>query len=115
MKKVFALAAAALMIGAAQAQELTNFNFGGRKQVVSPEIKGDSVTFRLSANYATVVKLYGSWMANYTDQLELKKGADGVWETTIALPEPEIYTYNFLAYALSSCAGLSRAPAGAVT
>ncbi len=101
MKKIFVLAAAALMIGSAQAQELTNFNFGGRKQIVSPEIKGDSVTFRLSANYATVVKLYGSWMPNYTDQIELKKGNDGVWETTIALPEPEIYTYNFLADGVS--------------
>jgi enterochelin esterase family protein len=26
----------------------------------------------------------------------MKKGADGIWETTIALPEPEIYTYNFI-------------------
>ena len=101
MKKFFVLAAVALLCGSAFAQELTNFNFGGRKQVVSPEIKGDSVTFRLSANYATVVKLYGSWMPNYTDQIELKKGNDGVWETTIALPEPEIYTYNFFADGVS--------------
>lgn len=100
MKKLLFLASA-LLIGSATAQELTNFNFGGRKQIVSPEIKGDSVTFRLSANYATIVKLYGSWMPNYTDQLELKKGADGVWETTIALPEPEIYTYNFIADGVS--------------
>ncbi len=101
MKKLFFLFAASVLFGAAQAQELTNFNFGGRKQIVSPEIKGDSVTFRLNANYATIVKLYGSWMPNYTDQLELKKGADGVWETTIALPEPEIYTYNFIADGVS--------------
>ena len=100
-KKKILFLATALLCGTAFAQELTNFNFGGRKQIVSPEIKGDSVTFRLSANYATVVKLYGSWMPNYTDQLELKKGADGVWETTIALPEPEIYTYNFFADGVS--------------
>lgn len=76
MKKLFALAVAALLIGSVQAQELTNFNFGGRKQVVSPEIKGDSVTFRLSANYATVVKLYGSWMPNYTDQTLTEQGLE---------------------------------------
>ena len=97
MKKLFILAAAALMSAASvDAQELNNFNFGGRRQIVSPEIKGDSVTFRLSANYATVVDLYGSWLPGYGDKINLKKGMDGVWETTIALPEPEIYTYNFI-------------------
>jgi len=97
MKKILTLAAAAfLMVGAVSAQELSNFNFGGRAQVKSPEIKGDSVTFRLNANYATVVILYGNWLPGFTDVIPMKKGADGIWETTIALPEPEIYTYNFI-------------------
>ncbi len=97
MKKILTLAAAAfLMVGAVSAQELSNFNFGGRAQVKSPEIKGDSVTFRLNANYATVVNLYGNWLPGFTDVIPMKKGADGIWETTIALPEPEIYTYNFI-------------------
>lgn len=97
MKRILTLAAAAfLMVGAVSAQELSNFNFGGRAQVKSPEIKGDSVTFRLNANYATVVNLYGNWLPGFTDVIPMKKGADGIWETTIALPEPEIYTYNFI-------------------
>lgn len=97
MKKILTLAAAVfLMVGAVSAQELSNFNFGGRAQVKSPEIKGDSVTFRLNANYATVVNLYGNWLPGFTDVIPMKKGADGIWETTIALPEPEIYTYNFI-------------------
>ena len=97
MKKILTLAAAAfLMIGAVSAQELNNFNFRGRAQVVSPEIKGDSVTFRLNANYATIVNLYGNWLPGYTDVIPMKKGAEGIWEATIALPEPEIYTYNFI-------------------
>lgn len=97
MKKILTLAAAAfLMVGAVSAQELSNFNFGGRAQVKSPEIKGDSVTFRLNANYATVVNLYGNWLPGFTDVIPMKKGADGIWKTTIALPEPEIYTYNFI-------------------
>ncbi len=97
MKKILTFAAAAfLMIGAVSAQELNNFNFRGRAQVVSPEIKGDSVTFRLNANYATIVNLYGNWLPGYTDVIPMKKGAEGIWEATIALPEPEIYTYNFI-------------------
>jgi enterochelin esterase family protein len=93
MKKILFLAFAAMIAVGASAQELANFGRG--QQIVSPEVKGDSVTFRLNANYATVVNLYGNWMANYTDVVPLKKGANGIWEVTIAAPEPEIYTYNF--------------------
>jgi len=95
MKKVLFFAFAAMVAVGASAQELANFSRGAQ-QIVSPEVKGDSVTFRLDANYATVVNLYGNWMANYTDVVPLKKGANGVWEVTIAAPEPEIYTYNFI-------------------
>ena len=95
MKKILLFAFAAMMAVGASAQELANFSRNAQ-QIVSPEIVGDSVTFRLSANYATVVNLYGNWMANYTDVVPLKKGNDGVWEVTIAAPEPEIYTYNFI-------------------
>ncbi len=98
MKKILFLAFAAMMAVGASAQELANFSRNAQ-QIVSPEIKGDSVTFRLSANYATVVNLYGNWMANYTDVVPLTKGNDGVWEVTIAAPEPEIYTYNFIVHA----------------
>lgn len=95
MKKLFALAVAIMSIATINAQELANFNFGRAKQVVSSEIKGDSVTFRLSANYATVVSLSGNWDPTY-GSTPMKKGNDGVWELTMALPEPEIYTYNFI-------------------
>ena len=97
MRKAFALLAAViLMAGAASAQELNNFNFGGRQQIVSPEIADGQVTFRLAADYATVVQLSGSWMPNpYGDVIPMKK-ENGVWSVTIDLPEPEIYTYNFV-------------------
>ena len=95
MKKILLFVFAAMMAVGASAQELANFSRNAQ-QIVSPEIKGDSVTFRLSANYATVVNLYGNWMANYSDVVPLTKGNDGVWEVTIAAPEPEIYTYNFI-------------------
>jgi len=93
---VFAAAAAALTLSA-QAQELNNFNFRGQAPVISPEIQGDSVTFRLKADYATVVKLSGSWMPNpYGDTIDMTRGENNVWAVKIALPAPEIYTYNFV-------------------
>ena len=66
MKKIFTiLAAAALALSTLNAQELTNFAFGGRgPRIVSPEIKDGKVTFRLSANYATRVQISGNWMEN---------------------------------------------------
>ena len=84
--------------GAMNAQELTNFNFGGRqKPIVSPEIQNDSVTFRLKADYATVVKLSGSWMPNpWGGTIDMQRGENNVWEVKIPLPDPEIYTYNFV-------------------
>ena len=94
MKRFMILMAAVCMACAVNAQELANFAFG-RKQIVSPEVKNDTVTFRLMAPYATEVKLYGSWMPGYGDRIELKRGADYVWEVQIPAPTPEIYTYNF--------------------
>ena len=85
----------AMLTASAGAQELRNFNFGGARQIVSPEIAGDSTTFRLSADYATVVTLYGSWLPGYGDRIPMVKGEGGVWSVTIETPDPEIYTYNF--------------------
>lgn len=58
MKKFILFAFAAMMAVGAGAQELANFSRGA--QIVSPKVKGDSVTFRLNANYATVVNLCGT-------------------------------------------------------
>ena len=89
------MAAICLMATAANAQELANFAFGARKQIVSPEQQNDSVTFRLLAPYATDVQMYGSWMPGYGDRISLKRNAEYVWEVKIPAPTPEIYTYNF--------------------
>ena len=97
MKKLMTIFAAVLLFaGAAASQELSNFNMGGRQRIVSPEIADGSVTFRLAADYATVVKLSGNWMENPSqDALDMKK-ENGVWSVTIPTPAPEIYTYNFI-------------------
>ena len=103
MKRILiALASLVMASGALCAQELTNFAFWGQKPVVSPEIQNDSVTFRLKADYATVVKLSGSWMPNpWGGTIDMTRGENNVWEVTIPLPEPEIYTYNFIADGVS--------------
>ena len=103
MKRIIiALASLVMATGALCAQELTNFSFWGQKPVVSPEVQNDSVTFRLKADYATVVKLSGSWMPNpWGDTIDMTRGENNVWEVTIPLPEPEIYTYNFIAAGVS--------------
>ena len=91
MKRIiFAVALAALSLGL-NAQELTNVNgFGGRRApVVSPQITDSTVTFRLAADYATVVKLNGTWEGGYN--LDMRK-TNGVWEVTVPTPAPEIYT-----------------------
>ena len=92
MKRLMTLLAAAFMVLAVNAQELANFQ---RVNVVSPEVKDGQVTFRLKADYATDVQLYGSWMPGYGDRIQLKRGEGYVWEVTIPAPTPEIYTYNF--------------------
>ena len=98
MKKILTVLSAALVLAASlQAQELTNFNFGGQAPVISPDIQGDSVTFRLKADYATIVKLSGSWMPNpWGDTIDMTRGANNVWSVKIPLPPAEIYTYNFV-------------------
>ena len=65
MKKIITLLAACLAICASMsAQELANFSRGGQRPLISPEIQGDSVSFRLKADYATLVKLSASWLPN---------------------------------------------------
>lgn len=91
MKKTLAILAAVAVSVSAQAQELSNFRFG-RKPIVSPEIQNDSVTFRLKADYATTVSLYGSWLPGYSGKIDMKRGPENIWSVKVAAPEPEIYT-----------------------
>lgn len=81
-------------VGTLCAQELANFNFrGAQRPLVSPEIQNDSVTFRLKADYATLVSLKGSWQE---EEIAMTRGENCVWQVSIPLPSPEIYTYNFV-------------------
>ena len=95
MKKIITVIAALCMAACAlNAQELANFNMGGRGvRVVSPEIQNDSVTFRFRADYATYVRLSTSWTGAPIDMV---RGEGNVWSVKLPCPRPEIYTYNFV-------------------
>lgn len=93
---ILTLASLLMAVGAISAQELRNFSMWGQKPVVSPEVQNDSVTFRLKADYATIVKLSGTWMPGWGATIDMTRGENNVWEVTIPCPEPEIYTYYFV-------------------
>lgn len=95
MKRRYILSALCLFLFMGSfAQELANF--AGREPVVSPELKDKGVIFRISAPYATTVKLYGSWMKNINSAVELTKNEKDLWAVTIPVPTPELYTYSFI-------------------
>lgn len=74
-------------------QELANFR---RAPVVSPEIGDKTVTFRIAAPQAKLVRLYGSWMRSPDSSLNLNKDTAGIWVAVIPKPPAELYTYNFI-------------------
>lgn len=67
--------------------------------VVSPEVKGSTVTFRLKAPEAESVKVMGSWLpakGREAKTLDLQKKENGIWEIQQADLQPDLYTYSFL-------------------
>lgn len=80
------------------AQELANFR---RAIIVSPEIGEKTVTFRISAPKAKLVRLYGSWMKSMDSSTNLLKDSVGTWSVSVAKPAPELYTYNFIVDGMS--------------
>ncbi|MBW6501142.1 MAG: esterase [Bacteroidales bacterium] len=80
------------------AQELANFR---RAPVVSPEIGEKTVTFRMSAPQAKLVRLYGSWMRSFDSSINMNKDTSGVWVVSVPRPPEELYTYSFIVDGLS--------------
>ena len=60
--------------------------------IVSPEIKGGAVTFRLSAPKAQKVSVK---VEGIKDPTPMTRNDDGVWSITLDPMKPEIYEYNF--------------------
>ncbi len=100
MKRLTIVTICLLAFSGLFAQELANF--AGRQPVISPEIKGSEVTFRVSAPYADAVKLSGSWTTGPGSAVDMKKDEAGLWSVTIPTPTPELYTYSFIVDGLSA-------------
>jgi len=92
-----------VMLGT-NAQELSNFR---REAIISPEIGETQVTFRFMAPAADSVKITGGFTPtnkmetsfgsmDVPSSLPMTKDEKGLWSITVPLPEPELYTYNFI-------------------
>jgi enterochelin esterase-like enzyme len=92
-KKITATIICLFIFFGSYSQELANFR---RAPVVSPEIGEKTVTFRISAPQAKLVRLYGSWMRSFDSSLNMSKDTAGLWVVTIPKPPAELYTYNFI-------------------
>lgn len=87
--------AVGLMAGlSSYAQEMNSLMH--RVGVKSPELHADSITFRLVAPKAVKVGVSASWLGYDPAKLPMKEDRNGVWSVTIAQPDPELYTYNFV-------------------
>ncbi|MBI4975939.1 MAG: esterase [Spirochaetes bacterium] len=63
--------------------------------VISPEVSGSSVTFRIYAPRAKTVLVSSNDMTGVGPRKEMKKARDGVWKITIANVVPGEYRYCF--------------------
>lgn len=82
------------------AQEANSLSF--RAGLKSPEVTSEGVTFRFKAPKARRVQVSTSWNGYDATKGEMKQGANGIWEVTLPLPSPELYTYTFVADGMST-------------
>lgn len=98
MKKMLMKAAATAVIMltsfSAFSQEMNSLMF--RRSVKSPEITEEGIIFRFTAPKARKVQVAASWLDNNPAAAEMVQGQDDTWSVTLPLPEPELYTYNFV-------------------
>lgn len=91
MKRILSIAAfLTVCLSSLSAQDFTDFRVPER--IVSPETVKDTVIFRLAGEYATDVRLEGSWTSR---QIPMHK-REGVWELKVTGLPADIYTYRFI-------------------
>ncbi|MDF0692655.1 esterase [Aquirufa ecclesiirivi] len=93
MYSIALLTCLSITVFTSQAQEMANVR---RAVIVSPEIGEKTVTFRISAPKAKLVRLYGSWMKSFDSSTNMLKDSVGTWTVKIPTPSPELYTYHFI-------------------
>ena len=103
MKTLLSFAAGCLISLSAWAQETVAVNTG---DIVSPEVKNQTVTFKLLAPNAKEVLVEADFfektkrqtslgMMEAPGQIPMVKGEDGVWTYTTSTQSPELHTYCF--------------------
>lgn len=103
MKAFLSLAVGCLISLSAWAQETVAVNTG---DIVSPELKNQTITFKLLAPNAKEVVVEADFfekvkrqtpfgMMETPGQIPMVKGQDGVWTYTTSMPSPELHTYCF--------------------
>lgn len=93
-KAITLVVTAAMTIATINAQEMNSLMF--RRAVKSPEVTEQGITFRLRAPKARKVQISASWLGYNPENAEMHQGQDGTWTLTLPLPDPELYTYNFI-------------------
>jgi len=99
MKKLFLLSSALIISAGLSAQF-------GPPRLVSPEMNGNTITFRFRAPKAIKVELNGDFLPakeQKTDfgtfmmpaPVEMTEGKEGVWEYTVDNVAPDFYSYSF--------------------
>ena len=71
------------------AQDFTDFRVP--EHIVSPEVIGDTVVLRMAGEYATDVRVEGSWASGL---LPMQK-RNGVWELKVGGLPADVYSYRF--------------------
>lgn len=98
MKRIFFILTICLISTGLLAQQ--NLDFSPKAEVVSPQInKDNTVTFRLMAPNAQLVKLQGDWMPSegWTPKLQdLQKDENGLWSFTTQVLPSDLYSYTFI-------------------
>ena len=103
MRRFLSLAAMCVCALGVWAQETVAVNTGN---LVSPEVKNQTVTFRLWAPEAKHVSVEADFFEKTRQQtplgevevagkIPMQKGGDGVWTYTTSVPAPELHTYCF--------------------
>lgn len=103
MRRILSLAAMCVFTLGVWAQETVAVNTGN---LVSPEVKNQTVTFRLLAPNAKEVCVEADFFEKQRQQtpmgemevagrIPMQKDANGVWSYTTSMPNPELHTYCY--------------------
>lgn len=103
MRRFLSLAAGCVFSLSVWAQETVAVNTGN---LVSPEVKNQTVTFRLWAPNAKDVCVEADFFEKKRQQtplgemevagrIPMQKDANGVWSYTVSMPSPELHTYCY--------------------